>query len=253
MITLYQFARVWSIPNLSPFCCKVETYLRMAGIAYQVAAAVPPTPPTAPRGQLPYITDDGRTIGDSRLIIEYLRDQYHADLDQSLTPEERAESMAFQRLIEDHLYWAVMWSRWSQPHNWPVTKQAIFGRFPPVVRDVMAGFARRHMRRLIRGQGLGRHAERDIMHLGNEGLTALSDFLGDKPFFLGGGPTTLDASAFGLLSNVLWPPIESPLKTHARGLGNLVAFCERVRDRYFREDAKAAPGGAPHRTEAYAG
>lgn len=239
MITLHQFARVWDIPNLSPFCGKVETYLRMAAIPYQVADA-DAVPPRAPRGQLPYITDDGRKVGDSRLIIDYLRDQYHADLDQGLTPRERAESMAFQRLIEDHLYWAVMWSRWSQPHNWPANKQAIFGRFPPVLRDVIARLARRHIRRLIWGQGLGRHTENEIFHLGNQGLTALSEFLGDKPFFLGDRPTTLDASAFGLLSNVLWCPVESPLKAHAQSLRNLVAFCERVRDRYFKKDAGAA-------------
>ena len=51
MITLHQFARVWDIPNLSPFCSKVETYLRMAGIPYEVADAIPPT---APKGKLPY-------------------------------------------------------------------------------------------------------------------------------------------------------------------------------------------------------
>ncbi len=43
MITLHQFARVWDIPNLSPFCSKVETYLRMAGIPDKVADAIPPT------------------------------------------------------------------------------------------------------------------------------------------------------------------------------------------------------------------
>ena len=62
MITLNQFARVWGIPNPSPFCTKVETYLRMAGIPYEVADAVPPQ---APKGKLPYITDGGRKIADS--------------------------------------------------------------------------------------------------------------------------------------------------------------------------------------------
>ena len=32
MLKLYQFERTWGIPNLSPFCCKIETYLRMADI-----------------------------------------------------------------------------------------------------------------------------------------------------------------------------------------------------------------------------
>ena len=62
MITLHQFPRAWDIPRLSPFCAKVETCLRMAELAYEVADAIPPT---ASRGKLPYLVDDGETISDS--------------------------------------------------------------------------------------------------------------------------------------------------------------------------------------------
>ena len=36
MIKLYQFKPAWGLPNPSPFCMKVETYLRMAGLSYEV-------------------------------------------------------------------------------------------------------------------------------------------------------------------------------------------------------------------------
>ena len=42
MIKLYQLAPAWDVQNLSPFCLKVETYLRMAGLPYEVAHAIPP-------------------------------------------------------------------------------------------------------------------------------------------------------------------------------------------------------------------
>ena len=100
MITLHQFARVWGTPNLSPFCCKVETYLRIARIPYEVADTFPPT---APKGKLPYLTDDGETISDSRFIVEYLKAEYDADLDRALSASQRAQSVAFQRMIEDDL------------------------------------------------------------------------------------------------------------------------------------------------------
>jgi hypothetical protein len=32
MLRLYQLERTWGTPNLSHFCCKIETYLRMADI-----------------------------------------------------------------------------------------------------------------------------------------------------------------------------------------------------------------------------
>ena len=36
MIKLYQFAPAFGLPNASPFCMKMETYLRMAGLPYEL-------------------------------------------------------------------------------------------------------------------------------------------------------------------------------------------------------------------------
>ena len=232
MITLHQFARVWGIPNLSPFCCKVETALRMAGLPYEIVDMIPPS---APRRKLPYITDGEKTVSDSRFILEYLRESYDADLDCGLTAAQRAESLAFQRMLEDDLHWVMMWTRWVLPLGWPANKQAIFGGLPPVVRDVVPWVARRKIRQEIWGQGMGRYDEDQVFAIGRQELDAVSDFLAQKPFFMGDAPTTLDASAFGVLTAVMWAPIESPLKAHALGLANLGAFCERMRDRYFKD------------------
>ncbi len=95
---LHQSRRVWGLPNLSPLCCKVETYLRLADVPYCVADAVPPL---APKGKLPYITDSEKKVADSWLIIEYLRDRHDVDLDRKLTPPERAESTALGRSGEE--------------------------------------------------------------------------------------------------------------------------------------------------------
>jgi glutathione S-transferase len=235
VIVLHQFARVWGIPNLSPFCSKVETYLRMTGLPYEVVDSIPIR---APRRKLPYIRDGDEVVSDSRLILEYLADRYEADLDRDLSPSDHAVSLAFQRTIEDDLHWAVMHSRWSQASNWPANKQAIFGPIPPLLRDLVAAYARKQMQREVWEQGMGRRSESEIFRLGAQDLTALSDFLADKPFFMGEEPTRLDASAFGLLSNILWCPTESPLKEHAGRCGNLASFCERIRSRYFEDSSE---------------
>lgn len=54
---------------------KVETYLRMAGLPYEVVEA---NPLQGPKGKLPFIEEDGRRIADSRFIVEYLK-QTHGD------------------------------------------------------------------------------------------------------------------------------------------------------------------------------
>lgn len=38
-VYLYQFARCPTIPSVSPFCLKVETWLRMVGLKYEVSTS----------------------------------------------------------------------------------------------------------------------------------------------------------------------------------------------------------------------
>ncbi len=64
MITLHPFPRTWGIPNLSHFCVKAETYLRMVKLPYTLADSVPLK---APRGKLPFIVDNGKKVADSQL------------------------------------------------------------------------------------------------------------------------------------------------------------------------------------------
>lgn len=39
VIYLYQFSRTPFLPSISPYCLKVETWLRLAGLKYEVSAA----------------------------------------------------------------------------------------------------------------------------------------------------------------------------------------------------------------------
>jgi hypothetical protein len=92
MITLHQFARTWDIPNLSHFCTKIETYLRMAQLPYQIVETLPLK---APRGKLPYIEDNGKKIADSRLIIHYLKSTYCDPLDTHLSIESVLKNLCY--------------------------------------------------------------------------------------------------------------------------------------------------------------
>jgi len=80
---------------------------------------------------------------------------------------------------------------------------------------------------------MGRHSRDEIAALACADLSALSDYLGNNPFFHGDTPSSLDAVAYAYLANILWSPFESGEKRHARSLPNLEAFCQRMKARYY--------------------
>jgi glutathione S-transferase len=233
MIQYYQLKRTWEIPNLCHFCCKTETYMRMTGIEYQLHATIPPR---APKGKLPFIIDGEHKMGDSRFIIRYFKRTYGDPLDSSLTPSEMAVGHALQRLIEEHLYWVTMYTRWSwSEENWITNKTAIFGAMPFIVRQVAATYFRHGIRKQIWGHGTGRHHPEEIFELGYEDIDAIANLLGDKPYLLGDQPTSFDATGYGFLVNTLGCPIESPVKQHALSKPNLVQYVERMQTRYYSD------------------
>ncbi len=231
MIKLHQFAPAFGLPNASPFCMKVETYLRMAGLPYQLVNSGDVL--RAPKGKLPVIDEDGTVVADSSFIIEHLKARYGDPLDSGLTPPQRALALALQHLFEDSLYWALLYTRWIEGPGWALTGPAFFGALPVPVRWVLPPLARRGIRAELRGHGMGRHRPAEIHAIGCRDLTAVADLLGEQPFLLGDSPCSIDATAYAFLANVLWAPLDSPLQRHARTRPTLEAYCQRLKARYF--------------------
>lgn len=231
MIKLYQFVPAFGLPNASPFCMKVENYLRMAGLAYECPRGASHF--KAPKGKLPYIEDNGKFIADSSFIIDYLKQAYGDKLDAALTAAQAATARAYQKLLEEDLYWALLYTRWIDAAGFALVREAFFARLAPPLRWVVPHLARRGLRRQLHAQGMGRHSREEIMQIGCRDIAALAAFLGSKPYFLGEQPTSLDASAYAFLANIVQVPLDSPIKQEALGHANLVAYCERMKTRYY--------------------
>ena len=86
MIKLHQPRRAFGLPNPSAFCVKLETYLRMADISYELVYG---EPREGPKGKIPWIDDDGYLLGDTTFIIDYLKKTYGDPLDARLSRKER--------------------------------------------------------------------------------------------------------------------------------------------------------------------
>ena len=239
MITLYQFAPALGIRCPSPLCLKLETYLRMVNLPYEVVTDADLL--KAPKKKFPYITDGDRTIPDSGFILDYLKETYGDPLDARLSVQQKAAMLGMRRLMEEHLYWVAFYFRWADEANWQIIKTIFFKDVPMPMRLFVPALVRKSSMRDLDGQGIGRHSREEVLALGQANIKAMSDFLGAQPYFMGEEPTSLDAVAYGMLMNIAKADIESPLKDYTLKFDNLMAHCERMRNRYWTSASVAEP------------
>lgn len=231
MLKMVTFAPAFGVPTPTPFGLKLETYLRMAEIPFEVAHDSDPR--KAPKGKIPFIIDGDRTLGDSQLIIQYLIEKHGDKLDQALTEEQRGIGHAVRRMLEEGAYFVVVYARWIDDAGWPIVRERFFGKLPFPLRSIVPGMVRSSIKKTLHGQGLGRHTPDEIYAMGKADIDAMAAILGGKPFVLGDAPTSVDATAYGFLAQLLHTTLGGPLTDHAKKKSNLVAYVDRMRDRYF--------------------
>lgn len=234
-VTLYKFGALLGLPDPSPFCFKLETYLRMAGIDYTIADN---RKKKAPTGKRPFIVDeDGKLWADSGLIIAHLEAKNGHPVDGKLTLTERAESLAFQRLMDEHLYWVMVYGRWLDPdgarHFGPYI-QKIIGAPGPVFA-LIKPLAQRLVRKQLHGHGIGRHAPETMWQMAIDDIGALGHWLGQKEWGFGDAPTVFDAGLAAYVGELVCQTWDNPLVNETRKHRNLVSHFERMMTRYYPE------------------
>ena len=189
----------------------------------------------APKGKLPYIDDDGERVADSTFIRWHIEKKYGIDLDRGLCAQERATAWAFEKLAEDHLYWAIVEERWGDDANFAKGPQIFFRQVPSPLRPVVIAMIRRRVRKALHAHGIGRHSKAEIGKLGIRSIDAVADFLGAKPFFFGPEPTGIDATAFAFIAGALCPIFTAAVRSAAERHDNLRAYVGRMTARYYPE------------------
>lgn len=234
MIVLHVFGPNFGLPDPSPFVTKAEILLKMAGLDYETTTR---GFNKAPKGKLPYIDDNGQVIADSAFIRAHLENNYGADFDHGLSEADRAVGYAFAKMCEEHLYWAVVYSRWADDGNFNKGPRVFFDPVPSILRPLVIAKVRRDINRNMHGHGLGRHTPEEIVTLAAKDLEALSTYLGNKPFFMGDKPTGADATIFPFVAGCLCPHFDGALRDEAEVYANLKSYSDRCRDLWFAETA----------------
>lgn len=247
-LRLLSFGPGWGCPSIDPSCTKAHAHLLFCGLKPGVDFAIEPTVSTLTAlGELPVLQMNSANAADAPMLAQP-HEIYRAlakrghDPDERLTPAQRAESLAFQALVEERLGVALLYSLWEEPENYEaVVKPAFSEALPLPLRYYMTWFMRRRAHsQLARRRCCS--AEIAYGH-GEEALAALSARLANSAqqggdYFFGREPTSVDASAFAYLTMVLHCPLphdalRRKLQTHS----NLVEYCDRIAARFF--------GGAP--------
>ena len=237
MITLYGSFPAFGLPQSSPFVMKAEVQLKMAGIPYSLERG---TPGDGPKGKIPWIVEADLKIGDSTFIRAYIEKAHGVDLDRGLTEEMRARSWAIERMLEDHLYWALLYDHWIDDANFERGPSHFFDPLPAESRETARAATRKRVADMLYAQGIGRHSPREVEELGRRSVAALAALLGDKAHLMGPAPSAVDAAAFAMTASLLCPVFDSELRSFAESQANLVAFRDRMMREYYPEFAKAA-------------
>ncbi|XP_068426116.1 failed axon connections homolog isoform X1 [Clinocottus analis] len=232
-IILHQFSRPKNgVPSLSPFCLKIETYLRMVDLPYQNYF----DGKLSPQGKMPWIEYNHEQASGSEFIVDFLEEKLGVNLNINLTPHERAVSRAVTKMVEEHLYWTIAYCQWVDNLEETQKLLAMSGPLSDTLKWLLSHLNGSMVRREMYGHGIGRFSKDEVYALMEKDLRTLATLLGDKKYFMGSKISTLDATVFGHLAQAMWTlPGTRPEQLIKGELINLAMFCERMRRRFWPE------------------
>ena len=231
-IIVWSMQPVWGMPSASPFGVKLETWLRIAGLDYETRVLM--GPPKSSTGKFPYIErPGGRVLADSSTIIETLTEERDVQIDAGLTSTQRGLARAIQRMLEEHFYFTMLWSRWWPDESWAIVAPAYFSNLPAPVRALGPPLLRRGIKKALVGQGMGRLTAAEIRARAGQDLAALSQLLDDQPYMLGDDVHGVDATVYAMVAGTLDAPVAEEMQRLAFRHANLVAYVARMKARYW--------------------
>jgi glutathione S-transferase len=230
MVTLYTFGPFFGCPDASPFVMKGEMLLKLAGIPYETDTR---GFTRAPKGKLPYIKDGDQIVADSTLIRLHIEKKYGFDFDQALSVRDRGIAWSVEKMIEDHLYWVMVYWRWMIDANFDRGPRHFFDPAPAILRPLICKMVRKKVRRTLHAHGIGRHTDEEKNRMADRCIDALAQVLGDGKYLMGDHVSGADATAFAFIAAGLPELFESPMQKKLAAAKNLVAYRDRMMAEFF--------------------
>jgi len=230
VVYLYQFHRSPTVPNLSPFCVKIETWLRVHKLAHEVIGSYFNR---SQNGLVPFVEINGRQIADSQLILFEL--QKHFGIKEAESPGRVGISRIVDRMIEGSTFYALQYTRICKNTAQFLEKRNFGREIPAILRTMAVPYFRNRLKTRIDSQGYGKFAEVDVEEILRRDIAALDSLLGDNKFYGGGDqPCTADVTVFGHLATCEYIAMDQPVKALiGREFPRVKAHIERMRKTFW--------------------
>lgn len=237
---LFQFATVMGF-NPSPYCLKVETFLKLAGVEYKAINSFFNLDKFS-RHKFPVIQYNQEIVQDSSNIVAYLDRVLGKNTDAGLTKEEEMLTTCFKSLVEAELGPIVVYFRWANDAGWAKWSAEAFKSMHPLLKLIgVPRMARNNTIEQLRASGIGRIPEQEILDKARSILKALDTQLGKSKFLLGDKFHLVDLSVYGVLAQIILFPMDTPLQALALQFDRLVSYCKNIRDLV---ESKQAPSSS---------
>eukprot|EP00092_Neocalanus_flemingeri_P013366 GFUD01014410.1.p1 GENE.GFUD01014410.1~~GFUD01014410.1.p1 ORF type:complete len:382 (+),score=152.38 GFUD01014410.1:163-1308(+) len=242
-VYLYQSSRTPQIPSISPQELKLESWLKLHGIPYENVDHKAKL--SSKKGSLPFIELNGEEVTDTA-TLHTLADKFGKDMSAHLSQEQKNVEHAMMKMVEYHIYWAIMHWRTSHVDN---TLKAYKIHLPTFLGSkAPMGLLNLHfkfnickkVKKQLKSQGLD-----NIEQLGKNDLEVLSAMLGEKEFMFGDQPAMLDLVVYSHLAQLIMVEAEHtcPLRDFLQeSCKNLVELVNKMKDRCWADHWELATG-----------
>ncbi|OOR89455.1 hypothetical protein B0181_07205 [Moraxella caviae] len=130
-------------------------------------------------------------------------------------------------MLEERTYWAGVYAHFLDPAGEDFVLNEMFGGVPVEVKTEIVKAMRKNVRQEMIGHGIGRHSKAQIYAFAQADVEAVLQFMGDKDFFFGSEPTTIDATIAGLFANWLACDFDWALKDFIKAQPQIAEYMKR--------------------------
>ncbi|XP_068231703.1 metaxin-1 isoform X1 [Palaemon carinicauda] len=232
----------WGLPSMDLKSLQMLAYVKFSGAPVTIVKSSNPF--RSPTGQLPVFKCSEGAFSEFSQVTTFLRKQ-NFSCDHELSAKQCSEVVAYEHLLREKLYPALVYLWWVEPKSYyDVIHKWYFSSMPFPHKFWYPGKFHKGHTDLINSifdDSCDTHTiETELHKQAQECLTMLSNRLGDREYFFGRSPSTIDALIFSYLALLLKVDLKvQVLQNHIKACPNLSRYVTKAIQRYFPSDFRA--------------